>query len=284
MIRSKDIAILNRELSVLEIITRAFSEVASTHMKQTRNDVLANRDFVTEISLIFDEVRAAYADEVQRLSKKKAEKITFLSHNGKTVSVLLSAASGLYGSIVAETFELFKKEVEKNISEVTIAGRQGLALFTSHFPKRTYTYFDMSDKGGDQSEMSTLARHIVQYDEIHLFYGKFHTIVDQRPETLSIRSQIDIKPQEGRKTHYLFEPDLISILRFFESELFASVLTQTLQESTLSKYASRVLAMDAASNRITVERKKLLKAELSLKHRETNKKQLNSLSGILNMQ
>jgi hypothetical protein len=55
------------------------------------------------------------------------------------------------------------------------------------------------------------------------------------------------------------------------------------QESTLAKMASRVLAMDASSGRITLERKRLLKLENSLKHREDNKKQLNSLSAILNV-
>lgn len=286
MIRAKEIDKISEQLSVLEIITRSFSELASTHMKETRGQVLTNREFIESISLVFDEVRASYGDE---LIKKKSPlikdgKITFLSHNGKTVSVLLSANSGLYGKIVSDTFELFKKEVEKNNTEVTIVGRQGLPLFTSLFPKRAYTYFDVEDRIRDQGQLGSLARHIVQYDEIHLFYGKFHNIISQKPDVLSISSKIDITPSAGKRRKYLFEPDLITILQFFESELFSSLLSQTMQESTLAKLASRVVSMDAASERISAERKKLSKLQLSLLHRESNKKQLNALSGILSMQ
>ncbi len=279
--RLKDIAAMNEELQVLDLVTRAFSEVASTNMKKTRSGVLENRDFISDISKIFEDVRAQYAKEFAKQSS--SGKITFLAHNGKTVSVLLSSSSGLYGEIVAETFEIFKDEVSKNTSEVTIVGKQGVRLFTSIYPEKAYTFFDMDDTVNTQNELSDLARHIVQYDEIHLFYGKFHSVLVQKPEMLPIRSQIDITPLAGNRIQYLFEPDLISILRFFESELFASLLTQTVQESTLAKMASRVLAMDASSARITLERKRLSKLENSLRHREENKKQLNNLSAILNV-
>jgi ATP synthase F1 gamma subunit len=272
---------MTQELQVLDLVTRAFSEVASSNMKKTRSGVLENRDFITDISKIFEDVRAEYAKE--NLKNATSSKITFLAHNGKTVSVLLSSTSGLYGEIVAETFDIFKGEVRKDASEVTIVGKQGIRLFTSIFPGKAYTFFDMDDTGSTQSQLSDLARHIVQYDEIHLFYGKFHSVLVQKPEMLPIRSQIDIAPIAGDRIHYLFEPDLISILRFFESELFASLLTQTVQESTLAKMASRVLAMDASSARISLERKRLSKLENTLRHREDNKKQLNNLSAILNV-
>ena len=287
MIRAKEIDKISEQLSVLEIITRAFSELASTHMKHTRTEVLTNREFVTDISLVFDEVRASYADELAKKqlgSRGKDGKITFLSHNGKTVSVLLSANSGLYGKIVADTFDLFKKEVAQNNTEITIVGRQGLPLFNSLFPKRAYTFFDIEDRERDQGQLSALARHIVQYDEIHLFYGKFHNIVSQTPDVLSISSKIDLTPKSGNRRKYIFEPDIITILQFFESELFTSLLSQTMQESTLAKLASRVLSMDAATDRISQERKKLAKIQMAMIHREANKKQLNSLSGILSIQ
>lgn len=280
--RLKDISTMSDELQVLELIARAFSEVASTNMKKTRTGVLENRDFITDISKIFEDVRAEYVVSHTRELQSNSGKLTFLSHNGKMVSVLLSSTSALYGEIVAETFNLFQEEAQKNASEITIVGKQGVRLFNSFFPGRAYTYFDMDDLSGNQSQLSSLARHIVQYDEIHLFYGKFHSVLVQRPEMLPIRSQIDVTPLSEKRARYLFEPDLISILRFFESELFASLLTQTVQESTLAKLASRVLAMDASSSRIQVERERLVKVSNVLRHRENDKKQLNSLSAILN--
>lgn len=280
--RALDVKKTKEQLSILEVVTRAYSEIASMNMKRTRDDVLSNRDFLADLATVFDDVRLSFAEELQKTKKKKGgEEITFLSHNGKTVSVLLSSNSGLYGKIVAETFNLFAQEVAKNKTEVTIVGRQGLALFTAAFPGKAHTYFDVEDKNVDQHTFSQFARHIVEYDEIHLFYGKFHNIVKQQPDMLPINSKIDLTTGDRKAVKFLFEPNITSIIQFFERELFASLLTQTMQESNLAKYASRVIAMDEASSRITQERKKMTQLEMALLHREANKKQLNVVSSLM---
>jgi len=49
----------------------------------------------------------SYAYKVYKSSLKGKEKYTVLNTNGKTVSVLLSSNSGLYGDIIINTFDLF---------------------------------------------------------------------------------------------------------------------------------------------------------------------------------
>ena len=72
-----------------------------------------------------------------------------------------------------------------------------------------------------------------------------------------------------------------TILIFFEKEMFSSIFEQTLSESQLAKFASRMLAMDAAGEKV---RQGLLVAKsenLKLTHKIGNKKQLESLSSIV---
>lgn len=287
MIRLQDIKKTHEELVTLELITRAFGEIASNRMLQTRTGVISNREYLSELTALFDEVRASYSSEIKKIAQKyqkgNKKNITFLSHNGKTVSVLFSASHGLYGPIIKETFELFLDEVKKGNTEVTIVGEIGRGLFQSIYPNKPFTYFELSDKKASKEELTALARHIVQYDEIHFFYGKFQNIVSQKPEVSSISSNLSTNVMSKQSTKYLFEPSLEAVLVFFESELFGSVLKQTTEESTLAKLGSRVFAMDEATSKISHERKKLLESELGLIHREANKKQLNSLSGILTL-
>src|SRR5258708_4594826 len=99
--------------------------------------------------------------------------------------------------------------------------------------------------------MSLLIRHLVEYEEIHIYYGKFKSIVSQTPDVIIISSETDISEIKKTKTvKYLFEPSLEKILMFFEIEMFSSVFEQMVKESQLAKFASRMFAMDAASQRI----------------------------------
>ena len=273
------------QIEGLETLVRAYGEVASVRMKKTRDSVLANRDFLTELSQVFDEVRISYAEEVSELTRrmglKRRGKVTFLAHNGKVVSVFLSANTGLYGEIVQSTFNLFMAEVRKNLSEVTIVGKHGLGLFLGEEKNRPYSYFDLPDDRVETNQLSNLVKHIVQYEEIHVFYGKFVSVIKQVPTTFEISAEITL-PAEGSKsvTKYIFEPSLEKILMFFETEIFASLLEQVVRESLLAKYASRVLAMDRADGNIKEELTKLVFEKSRINHRVLNRKQLNSLTGV----
>src|SRR3989344_7366812 len=148
-------------LKALQSLVDAYEEIASIRMKKTRESVLVNRSFLEQINELFEEVRGSYVDQVKKFAKKKKDKkITFLSHNGKTVSVLLSSNTGLYGGIIKNTFNKFMEEVKKNITEVTIAGRHGLALFLEEEPEKPYTFFELPDYSVSAGELNDLIKHI----------------------------------------------------------------------------------------------------------------------------
>ena len=288
MAQTQDLQLVLNELELLETVTKAYGEIASIRMRNTRDSVLSTRDFLESLLDVFEDVRASYEKEMRKLARKKwlkgKEAITFLSHNGKNVAVLLSANTGLYGEIVRSTFDQFIEEIRQSDSEVTIIGKQGLSLFKAIEPNRSYTYFDLQDYGITQSEIGEIIRHIVQYKEIHMFYGKFHNVLVQKPFKFTISAQMDL---DGKtQTHpvrkeYIFEPSLEQILKFFETEMFASLFEQSVRESQLAKFASRILAMDTATQNVQKERGKLSVQKLALQHRVANRRQLNALPGIL---
>lgn len=278
---------LNNEVNYLETLqklTSAYAEISSSRMKKVRGTVLSARDFLESLNEIFQEVRKSYRKEVAKLSKKKGnDNITFLSHNGKTVAVFLSANTGLYGELMQKTFNKFMHEVEDNQSEATIIGRLGLSLYLGRKPNAAYTYFDYPDYGADKQKLSEIVRHLVQYEAIHLYFGKFHNVISQEPEfsDISAESTIGDEDQAGvEEVKYIFEPTLEEILIFFETEMFSSVFEQALIESQLAKFASRMLAMDRASQNIRESLRGVQLDRLKMNHRLINKKQLNSVSSL----
>jgi len=274
------------QISALQVLVRAYAEIASIKMKKTRAVVLSNRAFLSDINSIFEDVRASYAQEVLALAKKRKSlargKVTFLAHNGKTVSVLLSANAGLYGDIIKSTFDLFMNEVKQNKSEVTIVGKQGLALFQEADPDKPRTYFELADDKIKTDDLAKIISHIVQYEIIHVFYGKFHSVITQVPSTLAISAEISLSQDKSKKiVKYVFEPSLEKILMFFETEIFASLFEQVVRESLLAKYASRVMAMDKADQNINKSLGNLEFVQRRLWHKINNRKQLNRLSNVL---
>lgn len=270
-------------LEAVQLLCEVYADVASLRMKQTRERVLRARDYITKLEEIFEEVRSSYFKQIKRLakSKKKDGGLTLLSHNGKSVAVFLSSNEPLYGSIITNTFRLFMDAVASDDVEITIVGRQGLSLFLSESLGRAYTYFDLPDYGAAQDFIEDIIKHIVQYDAINLFYGKYISVINQKPAKQTITAETVITSHNEEPIVYYFEPNLEAVMVFFETELFASLFEQSVSESRLAKYASRLVAMDQAKESIRQRKIKLNILRLREQHIRTNRKQLNRLSTIL---
>jgi ATP synthase F1 gamma subunit len=274
------------EVESLMDLTRVFGEIASTRMRKIRGYVLKNREYLASINSIFQDVLGGYAKKLAEMLKegkiKKGGKVTFLSHNGKTVSVLISANTGFFGAVVKETYKKFAEDVKKMDTEVTIVGKIGRSLFSGDFPKTPYVYFDMPDFGVDPIKLSQVIGHLVQYSDIKVYYGKFVSVVTQKPQTDVISSGTTVEEDSGEtKVSYLFEPSVEEILMFFEKQIFASLFDQSIRESQLAKFASRILAMDRASQNVTNRIEDLTRERMQLVHSINNTKQLNSLSSLV---
>lgn len=263
------------EVQLLETVTKAYGEIAASRMKKTRDGVVQVRDFIDGMKLIFEDVRREYVAEYAN----KKSKITFLAHNGKKVLVLLSSNAGLYGDIVKATYHAFAQELKKENYEVAIVGKTGLSLFKSQFPGRDVTFFEIPDEKSDSTDLIPLIKHVVKYDEIHMFFGKFQNIVTQVPAEIVISSHIDLTSTADGVKHmrYLIEPDSAKVLSFFEAEIFSALFDQSIAESILAKLGSRILAMNRASDNISREKTRLSLRRLGLQHELFDRKQRNSL-------
>lgn len=276
-----------QSLEVLRAVADAFAEISSNRMKKVRENVVDSRDFLIALNDIFTDVSYHYRKKVMELAKTRKvgeiEKLTFLSHNGKTVAVFLSANTGLYGELVQTTFAQFLEEVRQKNAEATIVGKLGLSLFLQAEPTRPYSYFDLSDDKLDPKALALLIEHLVQYEEIHIYHGRFKNLVTQEPAMLNISAETpvpDIFQAQERPVEnlYIFEPSVEKILVFFEEEIFGAIFAQTVHENQLAKYASRMLAMDKAVENVTKSLKDMQLAKKKLSHYLIGKKQQDGLA------
>ncbi len=277
---------MDQLLNMRELV-QAYEEIAVTRMQKSRTSVLKTRDFLGGLTEIFQEVKASYQKEIRELMRKRRikdrSKISLIKRNGKAAAVLLSSHTGLYGSIVKKTYNLFIDFVKKTNSDAVLVGRLGKVYFQNENPDIKYRYIDFPDNKVEQSILLNLIKELLEYEKIIVFFGEFQNIVSQTPVMLDIYGNESLTSAEVEKKptiKYFFEPSLENLMIFFESEIFTAIFEQTIQESNLAKFASRILNLDAATENISLRLSKVQLENRLLKHRLFNRKQQSSLSSI----
>lgn len=266
-------------LGDLKNVVDSYEEIAATRIRRTRDSVLRSRNFLEELNTIFLEVKASYKNRVEMMMKAKGKadpkKFSFLDRNGKTLYVFISANTGFYGEIIRKTFDLFIKNERMRNADIAIIGKLGQELYKGSHMSREYKYFDFPDQSIDKEKLVEIVNYLVQYQEVVIFYGEFQNLILQTPRMEDITGTGADIPDENKKSvlRYLFEPQLEKILEFFEKEIFSTIFEQTIRESQLSKFASRMVNLDTASENIKARLSLIEMEAQKTDHRQNNKKQ-----------
>lgn len=276
----EDLVVFKTAISTYEIIT-------ASAMQRVRGSVLASREFNADLDTVFKEVRVSYQNELAKLERRK--KIihaiipaAFLK-SAKTIYIMLSANTGLYGNIISKTFEFFLGEIEKvKPDEIAIVGKIGQALFKTTRPKMGFTYFDFPDAGISTDKLKNICGHLGNFKEVVVFHGSFKSILTQVPVYASVSGSTRSSelPEMAVETKYRFEPALASIFKFFETEIFSILVEQVFHESRLAKLASRLLLLDSASANADKHLKRAVFEQQKDRHRNFNRKQVNTYSSF----
>ncbi len=283
-------------LNSLKDLVQSYEEIAVIRMQNIKESVLKTRDFLTEISDIFVDLKASYEREVKDLMAriKRGEKtiIQGLQNNGKTLLVYLSSNGRLYGSVTQKTFRLFTEDLKKpegTTADLVVIGSAGREMFegSNASKNKQFEYFEIPDTSVNVDHIKKLMQKFLQYEKVYIYYGKFGNVVTQTPIATSITGEdvfeTEIVNPTPREDRFIFEPTLEKIFHFFETQIMANLFSQTLLENQLARHASRVNAMEEALGHIEEESKKLNQVKNRLRHLTQNKKQLETISGVISL-
>lgn len=271
----------------IKMLAGAYQEISVSKIQSTRGVVLNNREFLNLLSEAFYDVRNSYQKQIANILKnKKVKKSTIssmLMKNGKTVSVMLSANSKLYGSIVPKVFDSFIEYINNNSSDIVIVGKLGKMIYDQSNINKPYTYFEISDEEINIEEMLPLIAKVLEYEKVMVFYGKFVNVVNQSASFSSISGQAPLNEGAAfgkEQEKFLFEPSLEKVLVFFESQIIFSLFKQTVNESLLARYASRITAMEQVLENVNNRIKELNNQKRRIGKMIQNKKQLETISSM----
>lgn len=289
---------IKEEIGQLEHLQRlllTYESIAALYMRRTKNMVIDSRAFYEGLRSVYDEVLQAHHWEIEAIGKKRPfSKRLFHLLRGlqqkRNAAVLLSVNTGLYGDIIQRTLFSFIEYIKSTKTDCIIIGRRAKILFEELLPKTPYIYIEFPDTAIDVERILTASHLLSRYQQVRVFYGRFESFISQVPTDtlLGLEQQTSLirKLQQSKKTPavlYLFEPSLEEVTQFFETEIFTSLFQQLVEESHLSKLASRMFLLDNAAGRIhTMLTATDLKRQRTA-HKIQNKKQLEAVHSRIAM-
>lgn len=274
-------------VGTLKMLAQAYEEVSVLKMQKVRTSVLTTREFLDGLSTVFVDVKRNYGNKIQKLidKKKYSPQTTFSTrvHNGKVLSVFLSANSKFYGDIVKRVFDHFIADIQKKDSDILIIGKMGKELMEASRFKKNYFYHDLPDANVEMTNVQPIIDTLSQYEKVDIYYGRFSNMVNQLPTTSNISGQeiLDTKDTTSSEVvHYAFEPSMEEILDFFENQVFISLFKQTVNETELARLASRIRAMEEALGNIEKLEPQIKREGRIYRRSLQNKKQLEMMTSV----
>jgi F-type H+-transporting ATPase subunit gamma len=156
-------------------------------------------------------------------------------------------------------------------------------MYEQQSEKPPYMYFEIPEANVTIEDLKPVVFNLLNYEKVNVYFGKFENILNQNPTVMNVTGDqtMDDKPSsEDYPDDFLFEPSLDKILNFFEVQIFTTLFKQTIYESQLSQFASRITAMETALQNIEENSTKLNADSRRFRRLEYNRKQLGAIAGI----
>lgn len=279
-------------LNSLRELAESYEEIAAIRMQKIKDSVLKTRDYLSELSDVFVDLKASYNREVNdllsHLKKGDSTLIPRLQKRGKKLLVYLSSNGKLYGAVTQNTYNLFTKDLSqltRGSYDILVIGQAGKELLQGSGLNMKFDYFELPDTNVEVRHIRELVSKFILYEQVQVYYGKFDNVIHQNPIVTSITGEnifeAEISSPTPREDRFIFEPTLEKIFHFFETQITANLFSQTLLENQLARHASRVNAMEKALIHIEEEGKRLSKVRNRIKHQVQNLKQLETISGLV---
>lgn len=269
MKRIKSLKVEFDSLTAFLDMVEAYEEISALRMRKVKKTILERREFMQGLNEAFAYI--AYSYSVYKKSLKGKFK-GVLNTNGKTVSVLLSSNTGLYGDVVRSTFDLFYTDIKDIKTDIVLVGRMGKRFYDESGLKKNYDYFEMSDKGVDDAGTKQLLEKIIDYTNIVVYHGVFKNILSQEAVKTAVTGEL-LKIEQSLESYdvkFLFEPSVEEVAEHFEKQIASLIFEQTVFESSLSKFASRMVSLDRAADNIGTKMNYLDFKIKKVKHKDIN--------------
>ena len=242
----KDIKLRIRSVQSTMQITKAMELVASSKLRHARERMEQARPYFETLQATLADIAAANTEFTSPYLARRPVK--------KTCYIVIAGDRGLAGGYNANLFKLVAQAAEGKECCVLPVGKKAL----EHYQRRgmsilTEAFSPVEDV--TVSDCFSMSRLVAQgflkgeFDEIHLCYTRFESMLTQTAKTVQMLPMAAPKPREDKRPRslMLYEPSSEAVYDAIVPEYFAGLIWGAVCESEASEQAARRTAMDAAS-------------------------------------
>ena len=242
----KDIKLRIRSVQSTMQITKAMELVASSKLRHARERMEQARPYFETLQATLADIAAANTEFTSPYLARRPVK--------KTCYIVIAGDRGLAGGYNANLFKLVAQAAEGKECCVLPVGKKAL----EHFQRRGMSILTEAFSPVEDVTVSgcfSMSRLVAQgflkgeFDEIHLCYTRFESMLTQTAKTVQMLPMAAPKPREDKRPRslMLYEPSSEAVYDAIVPEYFAGLIWGAVCESEASEQAARRTAMDAAS-------------------------------------
>lgn len=247
MTNLRDIRRRLRSVENIKKITDAMERVAAARLRRAQIKAEQSVPYVVKLKEILENL--AKTDETHPLFTQRPVK--------KTALIVISSDKGLSGSYntnLLNAADKFLKNYDRKNADVIAFGRKAV----DHYKKMKWPIQKEVVNWGDKityEEIVAISNEFVdnflteQYDEIWIIYTEYISIMKN---AVKVEKFLNIGKPDSEKTvthsNYIYEPDTASIYNEILPRYCSARLQAALNEAYASELASRIVAMQKASN------------------------------------
>ena len=247
-VSSKEIKNRIRSMESTKQITKAMEMVAASKLRRAQAQVLDSRPY---FEILYETIH-----NIVETNRETSSPYLIPRPVKKTCYVVIAGDRGLAGGYNSNILKQVMSEMEGKDAVVLPIGKKAVDYFRfRNVAMLTDKYAVAEDLkvSGCFSMAKDLAKMFLsgQFDEIHVAYTNFVSVLSQTPATLQLLPLVrqETAPKaEAKQGDILYEPDGETVLNTIVPEYLGGILYGALCESRAAEQAARRTAMDSATS------------------------------------
>ena len=245
-VSTKEIKNRIRSMESTKQITKAMEMVASSKLRRAQAQILNSRPY-------FEILRSTINQIVENNRDFSSPYLTVRPVK-KVMYIVIAGDRGLAGGYNSNILKMVYSAIAGKDAVVLPIGKKAVDFFRSKkIPMLTDSYAEAADMDiGDCFSVSKqLSRAYLsgEFDEIHVAYTTFVSVLSQTPATMQLLPLVQENGvKEGIRSDILYEPNCEEVFQAIVPEYLGGILYGALCESRASEQAARRTAMDSATS------------------------------------
>ncbi|MBR3972855.1 MAG: ATP synthase F1 subunit gamma [Oscillospiraceae bacterium] len=246
-VSTKEIKNRIRSMESTKQITKAMEMVAASKLRRAQAQIANSRPY---FEILRDTINDIVANNLEFSSPYLKERT-----GNKVMYIVIAGDRGLAGGYNSNILKMVMANIQGKEATVLPIGKKALDFFKSKkVPVLTDIYAEAAGVSiGDCFSISkqlSKAYKNGEFDEIHVAYTDFVSMLSQSPSTMKLLPLVPDAPKkkEGPSVVTVYEPGCEEVFDAIVPEYLGGILYGALCESRASEQAARRTAMDSATS------------------------------------